>query len=1044
MSRPASCFLAAEILTILVLACQRPEPPPEAPLGKRLSEALSEREVSNGDLPDRAIPLEPGIAVTNELAADRWQTYSVRLAKDQFLGLEVSQDEVDVEIAIRSPEGSDFFAVDSPSGTEEPESLWLVAEVPGEYLVTVRPIPDSASGKYALLMSEDPRPATAADRHRAAALRSFVRAEGRRGGSPEEKAQATTAYAEARKHWRQLGPPPGALVVWRRSLWLLNDLGEIGRAVELCDEVREVFRIDEPRRETGRINYECGSAYRLHGSLEQAQELHQQALRLAREVDHRHGQAKALQGLALVANSRGELDRALSFFRQAQEIFDHLGRADSAASVLHNIGKLLIQLDEPEAALDHLQRALDVRLELGSPVGGTLTQTGFALTRIDRLDEAVAILENALDRQREAGSERGAAVTLDHLGRLLFELGNQPAALERYRQALRIFERLDNLGSVANTRLNVGLVLLELGRIDPAAASLGAARALLDEVEDSNAEAHVEAALARTARRRGDPEAALRHLDNALGIIESVRRTVPGPSLRASHFATWQDFYHLYVDLSMELHQRSPTAGFAALAFYASERARARSLLDLLATRTDGGAGPGSAVERNLRAQIASAKLRLSGLPRDAPSADSEKIERQLRRLLLDYRMERAENDVHIAAAEPVTGSPKPLRLEEVQQLLDEDTLLLSYVLGEERSFLWLVGAGSFEVVELGRRGKIERVADHVHRLLRESHNPQTQGMIELATEELTELVLAPAADLIEARRLVVIGDGKLRYVPLAVLPHPAAPHSSPPRLLLHEHEIVHLPSASALAWLRARRTRWTAAPHGDRLRRRLTLIGDPVFDAADERVIGGAKETPPVQGGPRLARLWSSRLELEAVRELAAAGSATVFSGFDANKDEVLRNLRAPSGILHFATHSLLDDQIPELSAIVLSQVDEGGAARDGMLYLYEIFGLRLPADLVVLSACETAGGQPVLGEGLVGMTHGFLAAGAARVLASLWRVEDRATAELMREFYRGLFEGGLTPAAALRTAQLKLLENGRRRAPYYWAGFILQGEWL
>jgi CHAT domain-containing protein len=964
------------------------------------------------------------------------------LEADQFLGIELSQDEIDVAVAVRGPAGFDPFVVDSPNGNEETERLWLVAQRPGDYLLTVRRRDqDAAPASYTLRVSDGPRPATDDDRHRAAALRSFVRAEALRSGSPQAAAEA---YADSRDHWRHLGLPPAARIVWRRSLWLANDRGEIAEAVEICAEAACAFDLAEPSREAVRINYECGTATFLQGSLERAWDFHHQSLLLAQQIDHRHGQASALQGMAQVARSRGDLARALRFFRHAYEIFVGLGNEVSAASTLHNLGKLLIQLDDLESALDHLRRALAIRLEIGDLKGaaGTLAQIGFALVLADRQDEAVTILESALERLRVAGSEHGKALVLGRLGKLKFDSGDLPAALEEYRQALRIFERLGDLAGAASAQLDVGLVQLELGRIDAASASLIAARSLLDEVEDQVAEAHLEAALARMARRHGDLAAACGHVEKALEIIESLRASVPGASLRASHFATWQDFYDLYVDLLMEVEGRSPDSGSSALAFQAAERARARSLLDSLAGMPTATANP---AERDLRGRIASVHLRLLASGPDRRGAEALDLERQLRRLLLDYQMLRMENN---APASERTGggaiSPRPLRLEEVQRLLDDDTLLLSYYLGEQRSFLWLIGPSGSEVFELSRRSAIEDAAERVHRLLQESHNPQAQDMVEPATEKLGELVLAPVAGRLGTARLIVVGDGKLRYVPFAALPDPASPRSQPPRLLLHGHEIVQLPSASVLAWLRERRTRRSADPPG------LTLIGDPVFDAEDERFTSGRTPTLPASEGPQLTRLRSSRLELEAISELAAPERTRVLSGFEADKEVVLRTLEplqgpgSPPQILHFATHSLLDDDIPELSTIVLSQVDESGAPRDGMLHLYEISRLRLSADLVVLSACETAGGRLVRGEGLVGMTHGFLAAGASRVLASLWRVEDQATTELMRSFYRELLQNHAAPAAALRTAQLEILEDRRWRAPYFWAGFVLQGEWL
>ena len=163
----------------------------------------------------------------------------------------------------------------------------------------------------------------------------------------------------------------------------------------------------------------------------------------------------------------------------------------------------------------------------------------------------------------------------------------------------------------------------------------------------------------------------------------------------------------------------------------------------------------------------------------------------------------------------------------------------------------------------------------------------------------------------------------------------------------------------------------------------------------------------------------------------------------FDASRETVLNADLSQYRIVHFATHSLLNNQRPELSGVVLSLVDASGRPRNGFLRLYDIYNLRLGADLVVLSACQTALGREIRGEGLIGLTRGFLYAGAARVVATLWEIDDRTTAELMKHFYQGMLVHGKRPAVALRDAQVAMWRTRGWESPYYWAAFTLQGEW-
>jgi len=191
------------------------------------------------------------------------------------------------------------------------------------------------------------------------------------------------------------------------------------------------------------------------------------------------------------------------------------------------------------------------------------------------------------------------------------------------------------------------------------------------------------------------------------------------------------------------------------------------------------------------------------------------------------------------------------------------------------------------------------------------------------------------------------------------------------------------------------------------------------------------------------LPRLHFSRKEADAILAVTPAGLGKKAVDFDASRAMATSPELGQYRIVHFATHGLLDSAHPELSGLVFSMVDKRGRPQNGFLELQDIYNLNLPADLVVLSACETGLGKEISGEGLVGLTRGFMYAGASRVVASLWRVSDVGTAELMAAFYTSMEKDGLPPSAALRAAQIKLWKQKRWSNPYYWAAFQIQGEW-
>ena len=395
---------------------------------------------------------------------------------------------------------------------------------------------------------------------------------------------------------------------------------------------------------------------------------------------------------------------------------------------------------------------------------------------------------------------------------------------------------------------------------------------------------------------------------------------------------------------------------------------------------------------------------------------------------------------------------PLPLNLEEIQtKVLDEDTALLEYSLGLERSFVWLVTPTSVSVFELPSRLKIESAVKQALQPIdrAESADQWRNGRCPrhrirsadqsyfTAAARVSEMLLGPVALEIESKRLLIVGEGILQYLPFAALPEPGSGERVRSAPLVAKHEIVTAPSASVLALLRQETAGRKPA------QKTLAVFADPVFSSNDDRFGLQRSRSGRDPNGPGFLRLRFSRYEAEEIARLAPKDSTWKVLDFEASRDSALDTRLGRYRIVHFATHSVLDNVRPELSGIVLSLYDRSGQGKSGFLRLYDIYNLRLGSDLVVLSACQTALGEEIKGEGLIGITRGFLYAGAPRVVASLWEVDDRATAELMKRFYEGMFVRHETAAAALRAAQLEVWRIRGWDAPYYWAAFLLQGEW-
>jgi CHAT domain-containing protein len=412
-------------------------------------------------------------------------------------------------------------------------------------------------------------------------------------------------------------------------------------------------------------------------------------------------------------------------------------------------------------------------------------------------------------------------------------------------------------------------------------------------------------------------------------------------------------------------------------------------------------------------------------------------------------------------------AEPKTLSVRETQALLDSDTLLLEYRLAMENSYLWVLSADGFAMHVLPTRASITAQARQVYDSLiarnlhpagetapqRAARVSQADAQFSEASKALSQVLLGPVATMLGKKRLVIINDGILQYLPFGALPVPANSASKKTDTpLITDHEIVNLPSASVLSVIRTK-TLSRRPPS-----KAVAVFADPVYNSEDPRIkaatkpieasgsensdpaISALRKEAPAQ---RFVRLRFSREEAENIMSLASSSSSLRALDFTASKRTALQTDLSQYKILHFATHGLLDTQHPEMSGLALSLRDESGQSVDGFLRLRDIYKLKLNADLVVLSGCQTALGKDLKAEGLIGLTRGFMYAGAPRVVASLWNVDDKATSELMKRFYHGVLVQGLRPANALRAAQKSLANETGWSAPYYWAAFTLQGDW-
>jgi CHAT domain-containing protein len=564
--------------------------------------------------------------------------------------------------------------------------------------------------------------------------------------------------------------------------------------------------------------------------------------------------------------------------------------------------------------------------------------------------------------------------------------------------------------------------------------------------------------------RSGNYDAAEDYLRQSIEATENIRRIPTSFDLTSAFSAFVHDRYETYIECLMRKHSAQPDAGLSVRAFEISELSRGRSLAEML--QTTGTIVPIADAqlaeqEKSLRQSLrVKENQKVSLLARPPYSREAlEALDAELARLEAQYKEVsetiRARYPSYEQIARPVGWD---LRRIQEQVIADDETVLLEYSLGAEKSYVWTVTRSHISGYEIPSQAVINEAAQKVYKLLMNPPGAETEDELREAAQKLGQLILSPVAKDLNKRRVIVVPDGALNYIPFQMLPSPSGV-SEP---LVMSHELINAPSASILGQLREETARRQSRP------KVLAAFGDPVFASnyAQRKDQSGAEQIASLpeqqqQDSPRARAVRDLQLSGDAFdpaliqplfyarRELANLGQVVygdeilVAAGFDATRERLQSTDLTKFAILHFATHGFLDPVRPENSGLMLSTVNRNGQAQDGYLGLQDIYGMHAPVDLVVLSACRTALGKEVRGEGLIGLTRGFMYAGASSVVASLWKVDDEATAELMKRFYSNMLKGGMRPAEALRAAQNSIRQQSQWRSPYYWAAFTLQGEY-
>lgn len=1015
-----------------------------------------------------AVPLTLNTPLSREFKSDEQHLFIVSAKTNEAIEIVCERQGADLGLTVFAPSGEKIATSNAPNGFAGFDKLFFITENAGEYQIKIEARrPGKIAGNFTIRLNrqnavlENDLKRAAAAKFSGEARETLFGAENRFEKAKQalekleaafalyEKAgdsqgQAETLFHIATVNGSELGNKVASIEKYEKALEIWSGLDdEAGRAIclmYLASEIRDFDSIDKPR-----------SFY-----TEKAHKYFDEALALYRKLDDKMDEAAALASLCRFYNDTGVFQKGFEACRESLRLtgandpltdyqtYGNLASLSANSGDFENAVKYnRIALERIEIVKNHINpyRKAFIKSNLGNLLAGR-----------KNYDEAETELREALKITEEVKRDFYSGYILVRLGSILYERNRLPEALEAAQKANEYYRRLDPVKIQA--ALNI------LGKIQLALEQTESARALFTEAVELNrknldryAEAESLYNLARLENKAENLEIAHQNIDLAISLSEVIRAQLLGKNQRTTYLSILKKYYELEIELLVKLQNKNAQSDFAQQAWQRHERIRARSLMENLiesGLNLSEFAPPDFyAQEQVLLESIAAAEIKRSEALKTKNAAEQKAAEALLNKKLDEYDVLqesfRKKNPQFSAV-----NQPKNFTIADAQKMLDDDTAIVEYALGERQSYVWVIRKNSFRLGILPPKQNLENSVREFYVALTDRAAKDDKTIVE-KSKILSREILSPIAeDLKNLRQAVFIADGALQIIPFSALT--GVPETENFEPLAAHLNIVNAPSFASLVYLRENKANRQKSKD-----KTLAVFADPIFQDDDERfsIAKPIKLKSPSKNVPenlakvlrefnieRLARLPFSGIEAREIEKLAPQQTFLAL-GTDASRQTFLHGDFNSYSILHFATHGFLNQQNPELSGLVLSLYDENRTAQNGFLRVIDLYSLRLNSDLVVLSACQTALGKEIDGEGIVGLTRGFMYAGASGVVSSLWKVEDAATAELMKQFYIAMFKGKEAPAAALRTAQNSLRNSRRFSNPRFWAGFTLNGEW-
>lgn len=820
---------------------------------------------------------------------------------------------------------------------------------------------------------------------------------------------------------------------------------------------------------------------------QKAAEIYQKAIELYRNIGDERGQAEILGGFGLIYSST-DGEKSMHYYQEALKAREKVDDKLLIGNTLNSLGSINYSfLKDYQEAVKYFERAELVRKEIGDlpNVARTLTNKAQTYEKMGNAEEALKSYKESYEISQELGDQTRMAESLIKSGSMFVDLGKYPEAVEDLERALKISRELNNSRGISDALNNIGFVNLKMGDYNTALEKFNQAIKIYQEQNDLWGLAGVYNNLAIMLQSSGRTEKALEYYNNALSIYEQEKDqsnilvsliNIGTIYFDLKNYSKAIEYYQKGLELSRELHASDQEAA-CLLNIANAQNLMGKSEAALMNYRTGFGIAKslnnpdllwrfiaGLAENYETRGEwdkvveLNDTTLKiLEGLRKTMPGDDYKTTfmakERWVYEDIIDLLQTLNEKDkskgydllafryneqsksrtlLELLGKNEMAES-KPVSLEEVQALCpDRNTVILEYAVGDSSSSLWVITASAHQLFRLPARKALQEKIETIRFAMLDPKQSIPEFFTQAAFS-LYETLIKPAEQFLSKRsKIIIIPDGILNYLPFEVLLtenrkiDERKSYSDMP-FLVKRYPISYAQSASVLKTLISQSS-GPKKPEPES--RKLLAFGDPLYE---DTLLNPINKYP---------RLEFSGKEIENIAAYFTGGSSEIYLRNKATEENLKQNNELDKfNYIHFATHGLINEDKPDLSSIVLTSAKNSG--EDGFLQAAEIFNLKLNADLVVLSACQTGLGKLVRGEGMVGLTRAFMYAGTPSVVVSLWSVSDMSTDALMGEFYRNLIKNKLSKTDALRKAQLTLINNEKYAHPFYWAPFILIGDW-